>query len=202
MNDEWIKVDSLIEIDDVAQRIQEIEQEKEIWKSILDNYVIEYKFEIGEHEEKKGDQFCIGKVYTLDLWVKEVYYQLAKEIIDEVKNAPTDIEVWELQNEIPIEEEYEDAEEIIELEQQETSANQKNSDAIFVVSMVFFIICIGIMCVVCIAEILSRPTKDINAIAAIILIFIIAVILFGGAAIAMTKNKKRIGGNRINEYRN
>lgn len=190
MNDEWVKVDSLLEIDDLTKRIQEMEQEKEIWKSILDNYTIQYKFEIGEHEEKKVDQFCMGKIYTLELWVTESYYQMAKEIVEEVKNASIANDAWELQNEVPIEEEYDKVEESIEIEQQEKSVNKKNTDAIFVSSMVFFIICIGIMCGFCIAEILRRQITDILAIVKIILLFIVAVILLGGIAIIATRKKK------------
>lgn len=182
MNDEWIKVDDLTEVDDLAERIQEIEQEKEMWKSILDSYNLQYKFEIGEHEEKKVDQFCIGNVYTLELWVTESYYQMAKEIVDEVKNAPSADDAWELQNEIPIEDE--EGDETVKSFQDNKTTNKN------IVFIIYTIMIIVLILSIFVALKIQEVNPDLAMIIPLIVFAVIIIVIIIITIIMIIKRRK------------
>ena len=126
MNDEQVKVAEIAKFDDIATKLNEVEEVKEIWKSILNDNNIEYKFEIKEFDERFNKYF--KRSYILELWVRSIYYQTAKETIEELENAPSENDAWELQNEISIEDEelYETVNTFQDNKDNETTYENKN----------------------------------------------------------------------------
>ena len=94
MKEEWIKVCRIITVDNLVTSKEFVDNTIEIWKELLDNYKIKYKFDIEQGTEYfdgiREIQY-IDKVFSIYLYTTKEELPRMKSIIKEYENAKFEV---------------------------------------------------------------------------------------------------------------